>query len=136
MKQSSLKSIEKKLERKNAELQTAMETRRELETKIRGLKEEIETMQSARLEHVFQNVKKAILKENLSVTPEAVSGLLESLRKSQTDNGGTENHSPTPTEPVEKDELSGEDGIGENMLPMEDEPSKSYTSNFEPSRLP
>ncbi len=136
MKQSSLKSIEKKLERKNAELQNAVETRKELEIKIRGLKEEIATMQSAKLEYVFQNVKKAILKENLSVTPEAVSGILDTLRKSQGDSDDTENHSPMETEPVEKDELAGEDDFDEDMILAKEEPSKSFTSNFESSRLP
>lgn len=124
------------MERKNAELQNAVETRKELEIKIRGLKEEIATMQSAKLEYVFQNVKKAILKENLSVTPEAVSGILDTLRKSQGDSDDTENHSPMETEPVEKDELAEEDDFDEDMILAKEEPSKSFTSNFESSRLP
>ena len=136
MKHSSLKSIEKKLERKNAELQNAVETRKELEIKIRGLKEEIATMQSAKLEYVFQNVKKAILKENLSVTPEAVSGMLDTLRNSQGDNTDTEKHSSMETEPVEKDELLGEDDFDENIPLTKEDLPKAFTSNFESSRLP
>lgn len=124
------------MERKNAELQNAVGTRKELEIKIRGLKEEIATMQSAKLEYVFQNVKKAILKENLSVTPEAVSGILDTLRNSQGDNADTEKHSSMETEPVEKDELVGEDDFDENIPLAKEVLPKAFTSNFESSRLP
>ncbi len=65
MKSTSSKTIEKRLERKQADLQSALESRQRIDEKIRGLREEIETLQSTQLEHVFQQVKKSILKEGL-----------------------------------------------------------------------
>ena len=67
MKQQSLKLIEKKLARKKAELQTAIESCRQLETRIHELHEEIENLQAARLENIFQHIKKEALKEDLNI---------------------------------------------------------------------
>ena len=83
MKSTSSKTIEKRLERKQADLQSAVESRQRIDEKIRGLREEIETLQSTQLEHVFQQVKKSILKEGLRVDADAVSGILQSIRDNQ-----------------------------------------------------
>lgn len=83
MKSTSSKTIEKRLERKQADLQSALESRQRIDEKIRGLREEIETLQSTQLEHVFQQVKKSILKEGLRVDADAVSGILQSIRDNQ-----------------------------------------------------
>ena len=83
MKSTSSKTIEKRLERKKTDLQSALESRQRIDEKIRGLREEIETLQSTQLEHVFQQVKKSILKEGLRVDADAVSGILQSIRDNQ-----------------------------------------------------
>ena len=83
MKQSSSKSLEKRLEKKKADLDAAIESRKQIEQKIKGLREEIETLQSTQLEQVFQQVKKSILKEGLHVDAENVSGILQSIRENQ-----------------------------------------------------
>ena len=83
MKQSSSKSLEKRLEKKKADLNAAIESRKQIEQKIKGLREEIETLQSTQLEQVFQQVKKSILKEGLHVDAENVSGILQSIRENQ-----------------------------------------------------
>lgn len=83
MKSTSSKTIEKRLEKKRADLQTAMESCQRIDEKIRGLREEIETLQSTQLEHVFQQVKKSIMKEGLRVDADAVSGILQSIRDNQ-----------------------------------------------------
>lgn len=83
MKSTSSKTIEKRLEKKQADLQSALESRQRIDEKIRGLREEIETLQSTQLEHVFQQVKKSILKEGLRVDADAVSGILQSIRDNQ-----------------------------------------------------
>jgi len=83
MKSTSSKTIEKRLEKKQADLQSALESRQRIDEKIRRLREEIETLQSTQLEHVFQQVKKSILKEGLRVDADAVSGILQSIRDNQ-----------------------------------------------------
>ena len=83
MKQSSSKSLEKKLTRKMADLDAAMESRQQIDSKIKELREAIENLQSTQLEQVFQQVKKSILKEGLRVDADSVPGILQSIRESQ-----------------------------------------------------
>ena len=83
MKQSSSKSLEKKLARKTADLDAAMESRQQIDGKIKELREEIETLQATQLEQVFQQVKKSILREGLHVDVETVPGILQSIRDHQ-----------------------------------------------------
>ena len=66
-----------------ADLDAAMVSRQQIDGKIKELREEIETLQSTQLEHVFQQVKKSILKEGLRVDADAVSGILQSIRDNQ-----------------------------------------------------
>ena len=86
MKQSSSKSLEKKLARKMADLDAAMESRQQIDSKIKELREAIENLQSTQLEQVFQQVKKSILKEGLRVDADSVPGILQSIRDNQETN--------------------------------------------------
>ena len=136
MKQSSSKSLEKKLARKMADLDAAMETRQQIEQKIRGLREEIETLQSTQLEQVFQQVKKSILKEGLHVDVEAIPGILETIREKQ------EGVALPESEPAE--EKTASENVGEkapsnryngSSLPQEEE-NEFDVPTFTGSRLP
>lgn len=118
MKQSSSKSLEKKLARKMADLDAAMENRQQIEQKIRRLREEIETLQSTQLEQVFQQVKKSILKEGLHVDAEAIPGILKTIREKQEE------------EVSSKQEPAKENSKAENG--REDVPSNRYDGSSFP----
>ena len=81
MRQNNFEMIEKKLAKKNAELQEVRETRKKLEDKEKEIKSAIEKLQNQKIEFIFEQVKKEIKSENLNVTSSAVMPLLEVLRK-------------------------------------------------------
>ena len=81
MRQNNFEMIEKKLAKKNAELQEVRETRKKLEDKEKEIKSAIEKLQNQKIEFIFEQVKKEIKSENLNVTSSAVTPLLEVLRK-------------------------------------------------------
>ena len=136
LKQSSSKSLEKKLERKRADLATAIETRQQIDQKIKKLREEIDTLQSTQLEQVFQQVKKSILKEGLHLDAEAIPGILQTIREKQ-DEGVSPEH--TPKEKNETAEQSNDRAISspydESDLPQEEETGSEVTT-YSGSRLP
>lgn len=136
LKQSSSKSLEKKLARKMADLDAAIESRQQIEQKIKGLREEIETLQSTQLEQVFQQVKKSILKEGLHVDAEAIPGILQTIRENQ------EEETPSKHETAKENpeaENGSEDALpnhyGDSSLPQEEENEPDVTT-FTGSRLP
>lgn len=119
-----------------ADLDAAMENRQQIEQKIRGLREEIETLQSTQLEQVFQQVKKSILKEGLHVDAEAIPGILQTIREKQEDVALPESDlAEEKTDSVnvgEKTLSSHNDG---SYLPQEEE-NEFDVPTFTGSRLP
>ncbi|MBR3050808.1 MAG: hypothetical protein IKG61_05080 [Selenomonadaceae bacterium] len=83
MRQSSFKTIEKKLEKKNAELVELRDFRRKLDAKEKEICAEIEKLQNEKVEFIFAEVKKEIKNENLDVSSGSILSLLEVLRKNQ-----------------------------------------------------
>jgi len=81
MRQTNFELLDKKLAKKNAELQEVRETRKKLEDKEKAIKSAIEKLQNQKIEIIFEQVKKEIKSENLNVTSSAVMPLLEVLRK-------------------------------------------------------
>lgn len=81
MRQTNFELLDKKLAKKNAELQEVRETRKKLEDKEKAIKSAIEKLQNQKIEFIFEQVKKEIRSENLNVTSSAVMPLLEVLRK-------------------------------------------------------
>ena len=81
MRQTNFELLDKKLAKKNAELQEVRETRKKLEDKEKAIKSAIEKLQNQKIEFIFEQVKKEIKSENLNVTSSAVTPLLEVLRK-------------------------------------------------------
>ena len=83
MRQISFKTIEKKLEKKNAELIELRDFRRKLDAKEKEICADIEKLQNEKVEFIFTQVKKEIKNENLDVSSGSILPLLEVLRKNQ-----------------------------------------------------
>ena len=83
MRQISFKTIEKNLQKKNAELVELRDFRRKLDAKEKEICAEIEKLQNEKVEFIFTQVKKEIKNENLDVSSSSILPLLEVLRKNQ-----------------------------------------------------
>ena len=83
MRQISFKTIEKNLQKKNAELIELRDFRRKLDAKEKEICAEIEKLQNEKVEFIFTQVKKEIKNENLDVSSGSILPLLEVLRKNQ-----------------------------------------------------
>ena len=68
MKQNNFEMIEKKLAKKNAELQEVRETRQKLLDKEKEISASIDKLQNQKIEVIFEQVKKEIKSENLNVS--------------------------------------------------------------------
>ena len=68
MRQISFKTIEKNLQKKNAELVELRDFRRKLDAKEKEICAEIEKLQNEKVEFIFTQVKKEIKNENLDVS--------------------------------------------------------------------
>ena len=81
LKQVSLNTIEKKLEKKNQELEELREFRKKLNEKEKEICAAIEKLENQKMEVIFAQVKKGIKNENLEVSAESVMQMLDVLRK-------------------------------------------------------
>ena len=81
MKQKSLAMIEKKLEKKNLELEEVREFRKKLNEK--EIIAAIEKLENEKMEVIFAQVKRGIKSEKLDVTSESVLKMLGVLRENQ-----------------------------------------------------
>ena len=82
MPQTNFKVIEKKLEKKSAELIEVKGLRQKLFEKEKEISAEIEKLKNQKIELIFQQVKKEMKNEKLEITSESIKPLLEVLRKS------------------------------------------------------
>ena len=136
MKSTSSKTIEKRLEKKQADLQSALESRQRIDEKIRRLREEIETLQSTQLEHVFQQVKKSILKEGLRVDADAVSGILQSIRDNQGISISEEKESDAGNEGTGNTVQNAPSGYADGSFFQKEGESAPDAPSYNGSRLP
>ena len=83
MRQISFKTIEKNLQKKNAELVELRDFRRKLDDKEKEICADIEKLQNEKVEFIFAQVKKEIKNENLDISSGSILPLLEVLRKNQ-----------------------------------------------------
>lgn len=81
LKQVSLSTIEKKLAKKNQELEEVREFRKKLNEKEKEICVAIEKLENQKMEVIFAQVKKGIKNENLEVSAESVMQMLGVLRK-------------------------------------------------------
>ena len=81
LKQKSLETIEKKLEKKNVELEEVREFRKKLNEK--EIIAAIEKLENEKMEVIFAQVKRGIKIEKLDVTSESVLKMLGVLRENQ-----------------------------------------------------
>ena len=81
LKPKSLATIEKKLEKKNLELEEVREFRKKLNEKEKEICVAIEKLENEKMEVIFAQVKRGIKSENLDVTSESVLKMLGALRK-------------------------------------------------------
>lgn len=136
MKQSSSKSLEKKLARRMADLDAAMETRQQIEQKIRGLREEIENLQSTQLEQVFQQVKKSILKEGLHVDAEAIPGILQTIRGNQEGEAASKQETTEEKAVSENVDERASANHNDSSFLLQEEENEFDVQTFTSSRLP
>ena len=83
MRQISFKAIEKKLERKNAELVEVREFRKKLDDKEKEICVAIDKLQNRKVEAIFEQVKKEIKNKNLDITSASVLTIVDALKGNQ-----------------------------------------------------
>lgn len=83
MKQLNFKMLDKKLEKKNAELQEVRELKKKLDDKEKEICASIDKLQNQKIEIIFEQVKKGIKNEKLDITSESILPILEILRNNQ-----------------------------------------------------
>ena len=81
MKQLNFQMIDKKLAKKNAELQELRETRQKLADKEKEICASIDKLQNQKIEVIFAQVKKEIKNKNLNVSFDSILPLLDVLRR-------------------------------------------------------
>ena len=79
----SFDSIQKKLDKKNAELAKVRSLRKKLADREKIISIDIETLQNQKVEAIFLQVKRQIKHENLNVSSGSILPLLEALRNNQ-----------------------------------------------------
>ena len=91
MKQLSLKMLEKKLEKKNAELVEVRDFRKKLDDKEKEICAAIEKIQNQKIEIIFEQVKKEIKNKNLDISSASVLTIVDALKNNQQILNGEEN---------------------------------------------
>ena len=112
MKQLNLKMLEKKLEKKNAELLEVRDFRKKLDDKEKEICAAIEKIQNQKIEIIFEQVKKEIRNKNLDISSASVLTIVDALKNNQQILNGKEN-------------FETEDKPEENIL--EEKPEKLFS---------
>ena len=79
----SFDSIQKKLDKKNAELAKIRSLRKKLADREKKISLDIDNLQNQKVEAIFLQVKREIKHENLNVSSGSILPLLEALRNHQ-----------------------------------------------------
>ena len=79
----SFDSIQKKLDKKNAELAKIRALRKKLADREKNISLDIDNLQNQKVEAIFLQVKREIKHENLNVSSGSILPLLEALRNHQ-----------------------------------------------------
>ena len=91
MKQLNLKMLEKKLEKKNAELVEVRDFRKKLDDKEKEICAAIDKIQNQKIEIIFEQVKKEIKNKNLDISSASVLTIVDALKNNQQILNGEEN---------------------------------------------
>ena len=83
MKQLNLKMLEKKLEKKNAELVEVRDFRKKLDDKEKEICAAIDKLQNQKVEIIFAQVKKEIKNKNLDISSASVLTSVDALKNNQ-----------------------------------------------------
>ncbi len=83
MRLMSFDSIQKKLDKKNAELLEVRSLRKKLDDKEKNICADIEYLQNQKVELIFLQVKREIKNEKLDISSSSILPLLQALRSSQ-----------------------------------------------------
>lgn len=83
MRSLSFDSIQKKLDKKNAELAKIRALRKKLADREKTISLDIDNLQNQKVEAIFLQVKREIKHENLNVSSGSILPLLEALRNHQ-----------------------------------------------------
>ena len=83
MRSLSFDSIQKKLDKKNAELAKIRALRKKLADREKNISLDIDNLQNQKVEAIFLQVKREIKHENLNVSSGSILPLLEALRNHQ-----------------------------------------------------
>lgn len=83
MKQLSLKMLDKKLEKKNAELVEVRDFRKKLDDKEKEICAAIDKLQNQKVEIIFAQVKKEIKNKNLDISSASVLTIVDALKNNQ-----------------------------------------------------
>ena len=83
MNKATFKALERKLDKKNAELSEVRESRKKLDDREREICAEIEKLQAQKIEIIFDEIKREVRSDNLDVSSSAILPVLEALRKNQ-----------------------------------------------------
>ena len=89
MRLMSFDSIQKKLDKKNAELLEVRSLRKKLADKEKNICADIEYLQNQKVELIFLQVKREIKNEKLDISSGSVLPLLQALRSSQSSSDDT-----------------------------------------------
>ena len=89
MRSLSFDSIQKKLDKKNAELAKVRALRKKLADREKIISLDIDNLQNQKVEAIFLQVKRQIKHENLNVSSGSILPLLEALRSSQPSSNDT-----------------------------------------------
>ena len=100
MNKATFKTLEKRLEKKNAELTEVRDFRKKLDDRENEICAEIEKLQSQKIEIIFEEIKR----DNIDVSSSAILPVLEALRKNQqaTEISSSEETDSTPVTTTEK----------------------------------
>ena len=110
MNKTTFKALEKRLEKKNAELTEVRESRKKLDDKEKEICAEIEKLQNQKIEIIFDEIKRAVKSDNIDISAAVILPVLEALRKNQqaTEISSSEETDSTPVTTTEKpDENNG-----------------------------
>lgn len=83
MKHLSFKAIEKKFERKNAELVEVREFRKKLDDKEKEIVAAIDALQNWKVEVIFEQVKKEIKNKNLDISSVSALAIVDALKNNK-----------------------------------------------------
>ena len=89
MRSLSFDSIQKKLDKKNAELAKVRALRKKLADREKIISLDIENLQNQKVEAIFLQVKREIKHENLNVSSGSILPLLDALRNHQQSSNDT-----------------------------------------------